>query len=159
MGTEQITLIGVAVTVIVAVAGGLWGMVQFLREFGKEFRSEMQSVRTELKDEIQTIRTELKDEIQTVRTELKDEIQAVKTELKDEIQAVKTELKDEIQAVRTEMRDEFRTVRTELKTEIGRLENRVTHIDQKLDFIGYGYDFTQNPPKKLRTRRLVRTDE
>ncbi|MDR1408633.1 MAG: CCDC90 family protein [Tannerella sp.] len=155
MNPEQITLISAAVTVVVAVAGGLWAMVKYLREFGKEFGREMQSLREEFRGEIQSLRVEFRGEIQSVREEVRGEIQSLRMEFRGEIQSVR----EEMQSMRTEMREEFRAIRTEMKSETGRLENRITHIDQKLDFIGYGYDFTQTPPKKLRTRRLVKTEE
>ncbi|MDR1331127.1 MAG: CCDC90 family protein [Tannerella sp.] len=144
MSAEQITLISVAVTVVIAVGGGLWAMIKYLSEFRKEFREEIRILRSEM---------------QLMRSELKEEIQSVREELKGEIQSVREELKGEIQSVREELKGEIHSVREELKSENMRLENRITHIDQKLDFIGYGYDFTQNPPKKLRTRRLVKTEE
>lgn len=80
MDSEQITLIGVAVTVIVAVTGGLWGMMKYLKEFGKEFKGEIRAVRTEMREEIQSVR----DEIQVLRTEMRDEFRAVRAELKSE---------------------------------------------------------------------------
>lgn len=84
------------------------------------------------------IRRDLKGEFAGLRTELKTDIKAVdhrltsvRDELKTDITNLRDELKTDISNLRDELKAEIHDVRDELKADIGKLDGRMTVMEQR----------------------------
>lgn len=104
--------------------GGLFVAVLTIVGF---VRVGLTDLRNDLKGDVAGLRTELYG----IRDELKGDIADFRTELKRDIADLRTELKGEITATRDELRGEVVSSRDDLKHDIGRLDNRMTVIEQR----------------------------
>ncbi|MDR1779257.1 MAG: hypothetical protein LBR50_00820 [Tannerella sp.] len=86
-----------------------------------------------------------------IYSSLKGDIKGLRTELKADI----AELKDDIKELRTELKGDI----AEVKDNVKELRSDVRHLWNKVDYINYGYDFSQPivpPTGKLRTAPTTR---
>ena len=115
---------------LAALAGFALMLFGYLHTMKRDLRAEIGACRSELKGDSASLRTELKGEIGACRSELKTEINDCRSELKTEISDCRSDLKADI---------------ADVKADIGRLDGRLTTIEQRT------YDLsTRLPPAPAR---------
>jgi len=110
MTPEIFTMLGVAVTILVAI----WNSNRSLRQ-------EIAEVRDGLRKEIAEVRDGLREEIAEVRDGLREEIAEVRDGLREEIKEAHREIRDELTGIRTEIAD--------VRKQIGALDSRIASAE------------------------------
>jgi hypothetical protein len=126
---------------LAALAGFALMLFGYLHTMKRDLRAEIAACRSGLKGDNASLRTELNGEIGACRSELRTEIAACRSELKTEINDCRSELKTEINDCRSDLKADI----ADVKADIGRLDGRLTTIEQRT------YDLsTRLPPAPAR---------
>jgi hypothetical protein len=112
---------------LAGLAGFTVTLFGYLHTMKRDLRAEILGFRTEFKRDNASLRSELKGDNGSLRSELKGDIAGLRSELKGEINACRTELKTEIRDCRADLKADI----ADVKADIGRLDGRLTTIEQR----------------------------
>jgi DNA repair exonuclease SbcCD ATPase subunit len=94
----------------------------------KELKSDMEALKAATRSDIEALRKEM----EALRATTRSDVEALRGELRSNVEALRRKFKEDIETLRKEFKGDLESLRKELKEDIGRIDQRIDGLDQRV---------------------------